>query len=451
MMAMCVSEAAGQLQASWHGEDARFRGCAIDSRELKRGELFVALRGEHSHGHDFLREARRGGAAAALVEKPGVAELPNIFVPDARRAMGTLAANWRESFDCPLIAVTGSNGKTTVKEMATAILRRRGEVLATSGNLNNDLGVPLTLMGLGREHRHAVVEMGANHAGEIAFLTAMARPTVGVITQCAPAHLEGFGGVEGVARAKGELIEGLGDEGIAVVNRDDDFAGLWLGLAGTRRSLTFGLEETADVTAQWRAEDAGARLRLRTPSGEAEVALALPGRHNVMNALAAAAAALAVGISVADIAAGLESVLPLSGRLRVLRGVRNSRVLDDSYNANPVSLAAGLAVLRSFPGRRWLVLADMAELGGAGAGYHEEAGRLAREAGVECLYATGELARLAAAEFGDAGRHFGARGELIQALGRELPEGASVLVKGSRSMGMDQVVKALTGEDRTCC
>ncbi|MCP4041355.1 MAG: UDP-N-acetylmuramoyl-tripeptide--D-alanyl-D-alanine ligase [Gammaproteobacteria bacterium] len=448
---MQLSVAAQQLNAPWLGDDVAFRGCGIDSRGLEQGELFVALKGEHTHGHAFLEQARRGGAAAALVEKDGVTELPTIVVPDSRLAMGILAANWRKRFDCPMVAVTGSNGKTTVKEMLAAILRRRGKVLATAGNLNNDLGVPLTLMGLEGEHRNAVVEMGANHAGEITGLAGLAQPTVGVITQCAPAHLEGFGSVEGVARAKGELITALDDDGAAVINRDDLFSDLWLELTGSRRVLTFGLRREADVTGEWRAEGDGARLWLHTPVGEAELRLPLPGRHNIMNALAAAAAAVATGVPLDDIAVGLENTRPANGRLRFCSGTRNTCVINDSYNANPASLNAGLAVLQGRGGRRWLVLADMAELGESGADYHEKAGRMAKESDVERLYATGDLARLAAESFGEGGYYFGARQELIDTLCRDLREGVTILVKGSRSMGMERVVAALTVEERSCC
>lgn len=445
MIALRVSEVARALGARWSGEDVGFVGCAIDSRALPPGALFVALRGVRADGHAFVRDARARGAVAVLAERDIEADLPTIRVADTRLALGELAALWRRRHVCPLVGVTGSNGKTTVKEMLAAVLRQVAPTLATEGNLNNDLGVPLTLCRLGAEHRFAVVEMGANHPGEIARLASLARPTVGVITQCAPAHLEGFGSVAGVARAKGELIEGLpAADGVAVLNRDDPHLALWAGLAGARRVLTFGLEGPADVTARWAPEGVASRIALKTPLGEVELSLPLPGRHNVMNALAVAAAATALGVPLEAVRAGLESVRAARGRLEV-KQAGQARVLDDTYNANPGSVAAALGVLAGLPAPRWLVLGDMGELGAGAEGYHREVGTLARRAGVERLYAVGPLARLAVEAFGTGARHFPDHAALAAAVEADLRTPATVLVKGSRSMTMERVVDALVG------
>jgi len=446
MIAMRLSEAAGMLGGSLRGSDAGFRGCSTDTRSLERGALFVALRGERFDGHDFLERAMTGGAAAALVERVDGSELPLIAVPDSRLALGELAGAWRGRLDCPVVAVTGSNGKTTVKEMLAAVLGGAGPVLATRGNLNNDIGMPLTLCRLGPEHRFAVLEMGANHVGEIARLADIAAPTVGIITQCAPAHLEGFGSIEAVARAKGELLEHLDPRGTAIINSDDGYAGLWSELAAGRTRLTFGLERPADVTADFRLDAECSRVSIRTPVGEVSVTLSLPGRHNVMNALAATAAAVALGVSLGAVRVGLEGMRPVSGRLQVKPAVEGGRVVDDSYNANPGSLSAGLAVLQGFPGRRWLALGDMAELGAGAEDFHAEAGRLAREAGVERLLATGPLSRASAEAFGAGGEHYPTREALVEALRGGLGADVTLLVKGSRSSQMDRVVNALTGE-----
>lgn len=447
MIRMQVSEAARVLDAPWTGTDARFQGCGTDTRSLAPGELFVALQGPNFDGHDFLDQAGARGAAAVMVRGDVEVALPALRVSDTRGALGALSAAWRERHAIPLVAVTGSNGKTTVKEMLAAVLGRAGRVLATRGNLNNDIGVPLTLLRLDAEHRYAVVEMGANHPGEIALLTAMARPTVGVVTVCAPAHLEGFGSLEGVARAKGELFEHLPSDGVAVVNADDRFADLWRGLAGTRRVLTFGLGPGAEVTAEVEPATDGSRLHLRTPWGDRSLVLPLPGRHNVSNALAAAAAALSAGVSLDAVVEGVQATEPVAGRLRLLGGPVESTIIDDTYNANPASLEAALDVLAGRPEPRLLALGDMGELGPGAGEYHRAAGEAARRAGVVGLYALGDLSRNAVEAFGEGGRHFAAHADLATALRQALTPGATVLVKGSRAMRMERVVRALTGED----
>ncbi|HYW02705.1 MAG TPA: UDP-N-acetylmuramoyl-tripeptide--D-alanyl-D-alanine ligase [Gammaproteobacteria bacterium] len=447
-----LSGIAARLHARHLGPDADFTGLTTDSRRVSAGQLFVALRGARFDGHEYVRGAARAGASAALVERyvePGPGQL---VVADSRRGLGDLARLWRGRFDIPVVGVTGSNGKTTVKEMLASILRQRGPVLATEGNRNNDIGLPLTLCGLDGTHTAAVLEMGANHAGEIAYLAGVAQPVVGVVTNAGAAHLEGFGSREGVARAKGELFQALPPEGCAVINADDRYAGLWRELASGCRSLTFGLDPGADVrsgsigTAPVADGTPGTRFELRLPADSITVSLPLPGRHNVMNALAAAAAALAVGVDAAGIRRGLEAMRPVTGRLQVVAGRHGARLLDDSYNANPNSLRAGLEVLAGLGGRTWLVLGDMGELGDGSGGLHREAGEQARGAGVERLYALGELARETCAGFGEGAHHFDTPESLIAAVAGDLAPDVSVLVKGSRAMHMERVVQALRAE-----
>ena len=444
MIRMGLGEAAAALGLRAVGEDVVFHGVSTDSRTTPRGALFVAVRGLRFDGHDFVDGARGRGAAAVLVERVPDASIPFILVRDSVRALGELAAAWRNRFcDLPLVGITGSNGKTTVKEMAAAIFRTLGPVSATRGNLNNEIGVPLTLCDLDAEHRTAVVELGANHRGEIAALTTLARPSVGVVTQCAPVHLEGFGSIEGVARAKGELFECLPDDAAAVVNADDPYAELWRELARPRCCISFGAGANADVRVRAASGAGRNHVALDTPAGEVEIGLALPGVHNAFNAAAAAAAAIAAGASLDAIREGLATVRPAKGRLESKRGPRGAEIIDDTYNANPVSLQAGLRVLGAKPAPRWLVLGDMAELGPEGANLHAEAGRRARRHGVERLLVIGELSVEAARAFGDGATHFADCAALVDRLRDELPDGATVLVKGSRSMAMERVVEAI--------
>ncbi len=450
MIRMRMSEAAEILDARRAGEDVEFAGCATDSRTVGRGALFVALRGPTFDGHDFVRHAATRGAAGALVDG-GAQPLPSLEVPDTLAGLGALARAWRARFALPVVAVTGSNGKTTVKEMIATILRVDREVLATRGNLNNEIGLPLTLLEIDERHRAAVVEMGASGAGEIARLAAVALPGVGVITQCAPAHLEGFGSLEGVARAKGELLAGLPEEGVAVINADDDQAPLWRSLAGARRRLEFAVGRDADVRGRGQTSAEGTLAEFDTPAGPLSVRLALLGAHNVANAAAAVAAALALELSPTSIVAGLESLRPVKGRLAPTPGRGGRRIIDDSYNANPTSLRAGLEVLATCAAPRWLVLGDMAELGPDADDFHRRAGALARELGVDRLWTTGVLSASACAAFGPGARHFERQDELLDALEHEPPSAATVLVKGSRSARMDRVVDALREEENACC
>lgn len=450
MIEMTLSSAAKELQATLLGDDTTFRGCSSDSRAVQAGQLFIAIRGEHFDGHDFIASARDKGAAAALVSSTVNVDIPMLRVTDVRRAMGLLARHWRKLLDLPLVAVTGSNGKTTVKEMLGSILRLKAPVLVTQGNLNNDIGVPLTLYGLGREHACAVIEMGANHPGEIGWLSHIAQPTVAVITQCAPAHLEGFGSVEGVAHAKAEIFEGLCKNGIAIINADDKYAGIWRDKSSTHRQISFGMQQKADLTATSIATDNQSTLNcftLNTPAGTTDISLQLPGRHNIMNALAAAACATGLDIDLETIRQGLENMRAVRGRLQVLRGLRHSILVDDTYNANPASLQAALDVLSDLPGRRWLVLGDMGELGAETAKLHAEAGAQARETGVEKLFAVGPFSCEAVQRFGPGGFHFASIEALIDQLQQEIDRDVCVLVKGSRAMHMERVIEHLGAGD----
>ncbi len=442
MIEMQLTEAARAVDGRLFGKDLRFRGCSTDSRSVSQGQLFAALRGPVHDGHRFAADALSKGATAAMVERQ-LDSVACVVVPDSRTALGKLARHWRQRFSTRVVGITGSNGKTTVKEMLATILRAQGEVLSTQGNFNNDIGLPLTLFCLDRVHEFAVLEMGANHPGEITTLSEIARPQVAVVTQIAPAHLEGFGDVGGVARAKGEIIDGLPSDGTAVLNADDDYYGTLRERAGARRVIRFGLSLPADVRAGAVELDKGINFVLSTPAGSAPVRMALAGRHNLLNALAAAAAAHAVGVEPASIAAGLAEVRPISGRLEPKAAVQGALLLDDTYNANPTSLRAGLLALTQYPGTHWLILADMGELGQDAAELHRRAGRQARESGIEKLFGLGELTRFAVEEFGSGGRFFDGPDDLREAVAEELDAGTVVLVKGSRFMRLERVVRGL--------
>lgn len=451
MIELYLNEAAQALDAELLGHNVKFKGCSTDTRlHLLPDTLYVALRGKHFDGHEFVKQAQQQGAAAVMVERSINCELPVLRVPNTRKALGNLAYFWRQRFDLPLVAITGSNGKTTTKEMLRAIFAQQGNVLANQGNLNNDIGVPLTLFNLQADHRYAVIEMGANHAGEIANLTHLAKPTVALITQCAPAHLDGFKDIEGVARAKGEIFTGLRNGGTAIINQDDDYADLWLSqLDVIRHSLslnlsTFALDNPAEVTAhQLHLNDDSSDFILHTNSGDLPIHLPLLGRHNVMNALAATAGALACGCSLPAIQQGLQSIQPVKGRLQRCAGLNHTTLIDDTYNANPTSLNAALAVLKKNPPPHWLVLGDMNELGPHSEVFHRQAGQQAQAMGVQHLYATGSMTRYAVEGFGAGAQHFTEHDDLIDSLRNELPNGATVLIKGSRGMQMEKIVNAL--------
>lgn len=445
---MYLSEAAKAIGGTVLGEDAQFNGVTHDSRGDMHGQLFVAMRGERVDGHDFAIAALEAGAAAAMVSHPVPGLRSALLIEDTRLALGTLAAHWRGRFDLPLAAITGSNGKTTVKEMLSGILRvmtgSKDTVLATEGNLNNDIGLPLTLLKLRQRHRYAVVEMGMNHFGEISYLSGIGRPTVALINNAGVAHLGELGSVDGIARAKGEVFEGLAPNGTAVINADDAFAGLWQGLAAGRKILTFGLDRPADVSATYQLHADGSAMQLRTPLGEADIELPVAGQHNVRNALAAAAAAIAMGANLQDIAAGLQCFAGVKGRLQRKRGINGALVIDDTYNANPVSVKAAIDVLSARAGDKLLVLGDMGELGGDAAEMHAEIGAYAKQSGVRALYVMGELAHEMAKAFGVGALHFETPAALCQVLEKSMHEGCTVLVKGSRFMRMERVVDLIT-------
>ncbi len=432
-----------------HGPNAAFAAVTSDSRTLEPGALFVALRGERFDGHEFVPQAAARGAAGALVSRRVAAEVAQILVTDVLAALTVFAHAWRRDFAGVVVGITGSNGKTTVKEMTGSILGACGPCLVTQGNLNNHIGVPLTLARLDAGHRFAVIEMGANHPGEIAHLAAVGEPDVGLVINAGPAHLEGFGSLEGVARGKGEMFEALGVDDVAVINADDRFAAFWHGLAREAgRIVTFGMRERADFTAsnvQASVAEHGfaTEFDLDCPLGRSRVQIALAGEHNVMNALAAAASASAAGAGLQAIVDGLVSMRPVSGRLQTRTALAGARLIDDSYNANPGSMRAGLASLAAMPGEHWLVLGEMRELGADSERLHAEIGEFARASGVTRLLAVGGDARHAVDAFGPGATWFAGVDELIVTAKAGLHPGLTLLVKGSRSNRLERVTEAL--------
>ncbi|WP_428420434.1 UDP-N-acetylmuramoyl-tripeptide--D-alanyl-D-alanine ligase [Methylibium sp.] len=441
-----------------------------DTRTLRAGDLFVALEGERFDAHDFLPQARAAGAVAAIAER-GLAEagLPGLQVTDTRAALGTLAANWRARMSLPLIAVTGSNGKTTVTQMIASILRAwvGDAAFSTEGNFNNDIGVPLTLLRLRQDgdtwHRAAVVELGMNHVGEIAQLARMAAPTVALVNNAQREHQEFMPSVEAVARENGAVIEALGPSGTAIFPSDDAHVAVWQALAGARPTLSFSLEGPSDLLAEAVWSDDHWAAVLHTPVGATAIRLHVAGWHNVRNALAATACALAAGCPLQAIARGLEAFSPVKGRSQVKalqRGGRSVTLIDDSYNANPDSVRAAIDVLATLPGPRWLVLGDMGEVGDQGPAFHAEVGAYAAARQVDALWTAGAASAAAASAFGPAARAFASVGELIAALGvgggggeralaPAVPDAAAIVVKGSRFMKMEQVVAALQASAET--
>ena len=425
-----------------------FRGVTTNSKTVEPGNLFVALRGERFDAHDFLADVVARGAAAVVVERlPAGLAIPALIVPDTRHALGQIAHWWRKQFSIPVIGVTGSNGKTTVKEMIASILSTAfgaQNYLATRGNLNNEIGVPLTLFNLDTRHQAAVVEMGMNHPGEIARLTEIAQPTVGLVNNAQREHQEFMASVAAVAEENGAVIQGLHDGGCAVFPADDEFAPLWTAYAGSRDLLSFALEKQAAVTAQWTPIDFGSQVEINARGERVSMVLSAAGEHNVRNALAACAAALAIGIDLRSIARGLTAFTPVAGRLQKKQAANGAIVIDDTYNANPDSVRAAIDVLAHAPSPRTLVLGDMGEVGSEGIAFHEEIGEYARARHIDQLFTVGELARHASRAFGRPARHF----ETMETLNEEVasvPPGASVLVKGSRFMQMERVVQRLTG------
>jgi UDP-N-acetylmuramoyl-tripeptide--D-alanyl-D-alanine ligase len=426
------------------GDDAAVGGVAIDTRRLKAGDLFAAFKGERVDGHDYLAQAAAAGATGALVSRRVDSPLPQVLVDDVEAALGDLASAVRAQRHARVIGITGSNGKTTVKTLVASILSLHGRTHVSAGSFNNEIGLPLTLLSMPEDAEYAVLEMGAGKPGDIAYLAAIARPDIGLVNIIAPAHLERMGSVEGVAETKGALYQALPADGVAIINADDAFAGFFAGLAGARRVLRFGLEHAADVGAdivEQRAD--GSRFVLSTHVGDAEVELALPGRHNVANALAAAAVALALEVPLETIVKGLEQARAVAGRLRRVDLPGGATLIDDSYNANPSSMAAAIDTLALAAGERWLVIGDMAELGADARALHAGVGMKAREGGIERLFAVGPLSVAAVEAFGAGGGHFADKASLVAALRAGLHGGVTCLVKGSHSAGMDEVARAL--------
>ncbi|HEY5763805.1 MAG TPA: UDP-N-acetylmuramoyl-tripeptide--D-alanyl-D-alanine ligase [Rhodocyclaceae bacterium] len=434
-------------------------GVVTDSRAEVAGALFVALKGEHFDGHEYLAAVKAAGAVAAIVDRRRVAELsviglPLIAVADPRRTLGDLAAVWRKRFAIPLVGVTGSNGKTTTKEMIAAIFAARARrtgladaaVVATRGNLNNEIGVPMMLLELTPQTRYAVIEMGMNHPGEIARLAALAAPTVAVVTNAQRAHLEGMGSLAAIVAEKASIFEALSADGVAIINADDPNAERFARVAGARRQLLASLDGSGDVVGRYRPTAAGSTVEISDVSGTVEIALPLFGRHNARNAVLATAAALAAGATLSDAAAGLATLRNVGGRLRLRAAKGGARLLDDSYNANPDSMRAAIDVLADSPGTRILVIGDMGEIGPERLALHAEMGAYARASGIERLFALGESARAAVEAFGAAGTHWKTPEDLSAALLPLLDADTTVLVKGSRFMRMERVADALADE-----
>jgi UDP-N-acetylmuramoyl-tripeptide--D-alanyl-D-alanine ligase len=431
------------------GEDRAYTGVSTDTRSLRSGEIYLALRGPRFDGNEFLDGAAAAGAVAAVVDRAVASPLPLIEVADGQQALSRAAAAWRAEFRAPVVGIAGSNGKTTVKEMTSSILAQRGACLATRGNLNNHIGVPLTLLRLDDEHQSAVIEIGANRPGEVADLVNIAAPNVGLITNAGAEHLEGFGDLDGVARAEGEMVAGLTSADVAVINADDEYVELWRGMTPAR-VVTFGVDRPADFRATDVVEaltDSGFRIdfTLHSPVGSRAVQLNVGGRHNVRNALAAAAAAVNAGATLDDVVSGLAAMQPVAGRLRPARTPQGARLIDDSYNANPSSMRAGIDVITQLPGRPWLVMGDMGELGDHARDSHIEVGTYARERGVQCLFATGPLSTLAVEAFGAGANWYSDTDSMARAVADVLAADVTLLVKGSRSNRLERVVAHLTG------
>ncbi len=441
-----LSSAAESMHGVLQGADRTFAGVSTDTRTLKNGELFFALSGPNFDGGEFVSQASEKGAAGAVVTARAANDLAQITVDDTRLALGRLGTAWRQQYEATVIAVTGSNGKTTLKEMIAACLTRSAPTISTVGNLNNDIGMPLMLLRMDASHRFAVLEMGANHAGEIAYLTSLAQPDVVVITNAAAAHLEGFGSVSGVAHGKGEILQGEPRPRCAILNADDGFYSYWRSLADDIDVLSFGLGDSADIYASdVRTGKTATSFRLHLPTVEINVNLPLVGLHNIGNACAAAAVAVALGISGAQIKAALESIAPVAGRLQPLIGTQGATLYDDSYNANPVSVQAAAEFLAALEGKSWMVLGDMGELGADAEALHRSVGESLCHSGIDRLFAIGELSRATVAAFGDGAEWFADIGELAARLAGELAADVNVLVKGSRAARMERVVDAIRG------
>lgn len=440
---MSLQQVSAILGGELLGKDASFDRVSIDSRSLQSGDLYIALHGQRFDGHDYLKQAEQAGAVAAVVHKLVTTKLPLLKVEDTRKALADLAAAKRKLFAGTLIGITGSNGKTTVKEMTSAILQLQGEVLATQGNFNNDIGLPLTLLRL-REEDFAVIEMGANHPGEIATLAHIAQPDIALINNAGASHLEGFGDLEGVAQAKGELFKGLSPQGIAIINEDDDFSGYWASLCTDKKVMRYSmLRPDVDIFGQWKSTELGGQLSVSAGNDSFTINLNCFGLHNAMNALAAITIAKTLNVSNEIITQALQKFTPVKGRLNVHKLSNELSVIDDTYNANPTSILAGIKVLTELPGNHWLVLGDMGELGKDARRLHFDVGMQARTLGVSRLLAIGEASQHAVDAFGENAYFFDSNEALISYIKQQLSGCTGILVKGSRFMQMEKVVELL--------
>lgn len=454
MQDLSLTAVATACGVEWSGKDAVFSGVCIDSRKVQSGDLFVALRGERFDSHDFLSDVQQAGAVAALVEKiDSVVCLPQVLVKNSVSALGQVAKLNREMFGGKIIGLTGSAGKTTTKEMIAAILEQTGHPLVTAGNLNNHLGVPLSLLRLEPGHDSAVIEMGASALGEIAYLTRMTKPDVALVTTVAAAHIEGFGSIENVALGKKEIYAGLHPDGTAVINLDNSWTAAWQdGLRAKFRVLTFSSSHVADIFATDILQSPnGVRFVLNAQNQRADIALAFLGLHNVSNALAAAASCMALGIAFEKIVTGLHAARPYKGRLQSKHGVNGCLVIDDSYNANPASVRMAIDTLLACEGKKILVLGDMGELGVDARSMHADTGRYAKEAGIQQLLVTGSLSQATADAFGEGALHFDSWQSLADYCLSQAEEHSTFLIKGSRSAGMDRVADALTSTEKVTC
>ena len=449
MIEMSIPQLARLFTQEGSVPDGLFCGVEIDSRKDCAGKLFIAIEGENFDGHDFVVTAVDKGAVAVLVNRQVDVPVPQIGVKDTRQALAQLALSWRQQVNPRVIAITGSNGKTTVKEMLARILTHYHATLKTEGNLNNDIGVPLTLLRLNRDERFAVVEMGANHRDEIRRLLAIAEPDIVYVNNARSAHVEGFGSLQGVIQAKGEMYQYCPAHALAVFNDDEEAVDYWRSICATDRRMSFSSRHYTDVSGSSERLEDGLLLRVKYQQQQADCALGVYGEHNAQNALAAISLALACDLSLDQVVQGLQGFSGVKGRQQFISGINNSRLIDDTYNANPDSLAAAVKVLCSLQGRHWLALGDMAELGERARDYHLQAAKDAHHAGVEAFFALGDMSCQAAEVFGEQGHCFSGHDEMAHFIAERIHSDVVLLVKGSRSAGMEKVVEALSQQNHS--
>ena len=453
---MTLSLLAQELGGELLGEDLMFSNISTDTRSLESGDLYLALVGENFDGNNFIDEAARAGASSALISRQLASRLPTLKVTDTHAALGKIANMNRRRSHAKVIALTGSQGKTTVKEMIASILNNSADCLATEANLNNTIGVPLTLLKIEEQHQYAVIEMGANGAGEIAFSASATEPDIALITCASPAHIEGFGSLQGIVIAKGEIIDALKSDGTMVLNADDSFVEDWSARAGEKRTVRFSCENAAGGAQYFASQiveidDGTSNFDLHTPKGEQALSIRFLGKHNVLNAVAASAVAMEAGASLTDVAEGLAKLNPVPGRLSRLSGVNGCRLIDDSYNASPGSFSAAIDVLSKLSGQKVLVMGDMNELGEEADSAHRNIGEYAAGGGLDALWTIGEKSKLAIDAYGGEGRHFESKEELIEALLDIANSDLTILIKGSRGTKMNEVVTALKVDGETQC